>query len=141
MVPGPVADRTCGAGHDVLAEDDRRLGEALEEAVVDHRLGALRGLLGRLEDRQHGAVPGVAGGGEQRGRAGQPGHVHVVSAGVHDRYFVAVRIGRSGGAGVGQAGRLPDRQRVHVGAQHDRRAVAVGQQPDHTRAADPGVTS
>ena len=39
-------------------------------------------------------------------------------------------------AGVGQAGGLPDRQRVHVGAQHDRGAIAVGQQPDHAGAAD-----
>ena len=120
----------------MLAEDDLRLGEALEEAVVDHRLGALRGLLGGLEDRQHRAVPGVAGGGEQRGRAGQPGDVHVVPARVHDRHLVAVGVGRGRGAGVGQAGGLLDRQRVHVGAQHDRRAVAVGQQPDDAGAAD-----
>ena len=55
VVPGAVADRAGRGGHDVLAEDDVGLGEAVEQAVVDHRLGALGRLLGGLEDREHGA--------------------------------------------------------------------------------------
>jgi hypothetical protein len=46
---GSVADLSGSPGHDVLGEDHVRLGEAIKQAVVDHRL---RGLLGRLEDFQ-----------------------------------------------------------------------------------------
>jgi hypothetical protein len=134
---GPVADRARRGGHDVLAEDHLRLGEAVEEAVVDHRLCALGRLLRGLEDGQHGALPGVAGVGEQPRRARQPGDVHVVAARVHDRDLVPGGVGRRRGAGVRQAGRLPDRQRVHVGAQHDRGAVAVCEQSHDAGSADP----
>src|SRR5699024_11260984 len=44
-----------------------------------------------------------------------------------------------GGAGVGQPGLLLQGERVHVGAQHDRGAGAVAQNPDHTGAADASV--
>ena len=42
------------------------------------------------------------------------------------------------GARVGQPGLLGDRQRVHVGAQHHGRPVAVAQHPDDAGAADAG---
>ena len=56
---GAVADPAGRGGHDVLAEDHVGLREAVEEAVVDHGLRALGGLLGGLEDGEHGALPGV----------------------------------------------------------------------------------
>src|SRR5579862_160737 len=51
-------------GHDVLTEDDLRLRESIEEAVVDHGLGALGGFLSGLEDGEYGAAP-------RRGALGQ----------------------------------------------------------------------
>jgi len=39
---------------------ERRPAEAVEKAVVDHRPGALGGLLGGLEDGQHAATPRLA---------------------------------------------------------------------------------
>jgi hypothetical protein len=72
----------------------------------------------------------------QGGGAGQPGDVHVVAAGVHDRDLGAGRVRRRGGAGVGEAGGLADGQGVHVGPQHHGRPVAVGEQPDDAGAPD-----
>lgn len=40
----PVADMTGDTGHDVLPQDHVRSREPLEEAVIDHGLGALDGL-------------------------------------------------------------------------------------------------
>jgi len=37
-----------------------------------------------------------------------------------------------------EAGILPDRQRIHVGAQHDGRSLAVAQQADDAGLADAG---
>ena len=101
-------------------------GEALEQAVAEHRLGAAQSLLGRLEDEMHGAVE-VARRGEVARRAQQHGGVPVVAAGVHLAGVARL---------VGQVGGLLDRQRVHVGAQADGRAVAGLQHPDHSRLAD-----
>ena len=81
--PGAPADGTGRTDHDVLAEDHVGLGEAVEQPVVDHRLRAFRRLLRRLEDRHQRPVPRVARLREQRRRADEPGHVHVVAAGVH----------------------------------------------------------
>jgi len=66
---------------------------------------------------------------EVRRRAGQPGDVQVVAARVHDPVD---------GARVLEARLLLDRQRVHVGAQHHRRSVAVAEHADDAGAADPG---
>ena len=104
--------------------------------VVDHRLRSRPQLLGRLEQRDEGPVPGIRRPCQQLGRARQPGDVHVVSAGVHDRDRVPVGVGAGGGAGVREAGVLLDREGVHVGAQHDGRAVAVAEHPDDAGPAD-----
>jgi hypothetical protein len=53
----------------VLAEDDRGLGEPVEEAVVDHRLCALGRLFGGLEHDKKGPVPCVGRFGEEGGGA------------------------------------------------------------------------
>ena len=77
--------------------------------------------------------------GEQPGGAQQAGHVDVVAAGVHHRDLVAVVVGAGGCTRVGQAGRLPHRQRVHVRPQQHRGTVAVAQHTDHAGAAHPLV--
>ena len=86
-----------------------------------------------------GARPVLPAVGEQLRGPGQAGHVHVVAAGVHHRHLGAVGVGAGDRAGVGQPGRLPHRQRVHVRPQQHGRAVAVAQHPDHPGAADPLV--
>jgi hypothetical protein len=112
-------------GHHVLAEHDVGSREPVDEVVVDHRPRPRRGLLGRLEHGQQRPVPGVARRGETRRRAREPGDVHVVAAGVHHPV---------GLAGVVEPGLLVHRERVHVGAQEHRRALAV---PEH--ADDAGL--
>ena len=89
--------------------------EALEQALLDHHPAARLHLLGGLEDEVDGAGE-VAGLGEVARGAEQHRGVAVVAAGVHP-----ARVPR----GVGQAGRLLDRQRVHVGAQADRAAAGA----------------
>ena len=71
-------------------------------------------------------------------RTGEPRRMHVMAARMHDRYGVAFTIGRGDLARIGQAGRLGDRQRVHVGTQHHNRAFAVTQYPHDARLADTG---
>jgi hypothetical protein len=107
----------------VLTEDHVRLREPVEEAVVDHRLRARRGLLRGLEHRHQRPVPPLARGGELSCSPCEPGDVHVVTARVHDTL---------GLARVVEAGLLLHRQRVHVCAQHHRRTVAVSKQTDDT---------
>ena len=90
--------------------------EALEQAVVHHRLGPGPAFLGRLEDEVDGAVE-IAGLGEVLGRTQQHGGMPVMAAGVHLA---------GPGRGVGDAGGLGDRQRVHVGAQADAPLARAG---------------
>ena len=104
----------------MLAKYDVRHGEALEQTVVDHGLGALRGLLTRLEDGHQGAFPGVTRLRQQGRRAHQPGHVYVVAAHVTDWHGIAFGVLRRDLAGIGKSSGLGDRKRVHVGAQHHR---------------------
>ena len=120
----------------MLPEDHVWLGETVEQVVVDHPLRSRPQLLGWLEQRDEGPVPGVRRPRQQLRRARQPGDVHVVSAGVHDRNRVPVGVGAGGGAGVREAGVLLDREGVHVGAQHDGGAVAVAEHPDDAGTAD-----
>jgi hypothetical protein len=49
--PGAPANGPGWPDHDVLAEHDIGLGEAVEEPVIDHCLGAFGRLLRRLEHR------------------------------------------------------------------------------------------
>ena len=101
--------------------------EAIEQAVVEHREGAACAFLARLEDEGHRAVE-IPRLGEVAGCAEQDRGVAVVAAGVH----LALRA-----AGIGNPGRLYDRQRVHVGPDADRAlAVAIAQHADDARAAD-----
>ena len=67
--PGAPADGPGRSNHHVLAEHDVRLGKAVKEPVINHRLSALPGLLSRLEHRHHSPVPSVAGLREEPRRA------------------------------------------------------------------------
>jgi hypothetical protein len=62
--------------------------------------------------------------------------MHVVTAGVRDRHWTAVRIFSRCSARVVEACRLAYRERVHVGTQHDRGTIAIAQQPDDAGIAD-----
>ena len=107
--PAPAGSPSTPAGqrHDVLAEHDVGLGEA-------RRTGRRRSSPARP-----GRSPPPAGRPPARCRAthrgppassgaapSQPGHVHVVTAGVHDRHVAPSGSVRRRGAGVRQAGRL-----------------------------------
>ena len=71
-------------------------------------------------------------------RADQRGDVHVVAAGVHHRLLGAGGVDLAGARGIGDARALLERQPVHVGAKHHRRAGAVAQDRNHAGAADAG---
>ena len=62
--------------------------------------------------------------------------MHVVAAHMPDGDGVSVVILRRGLAGIGKAGCFLDGQRVHVGAQHDGRPVAVAEQADDAGLSD-----
>ena len=94
IAPGAPGDGPGRSDHDVLAEHDVRFGEAVEETVVDHRLGAFRRLLRRLEHRHQRPAPRLAGLREQRRRADEPGDMHVVAAHVADRHRLPVAVFR-----------------------------------------------
>ncbi len=100
--------------------------ETVHDAVVHHLAPAAAALFGRLED-DNGVSGEIARLREIARRAQQHGRVAVMTAGVH----LARRFGF-----VGDAGRLDDRQRVHVGAQADGAARALAAL-DHTD--DPGA--
>ncbi len=117
-----------GAGrphHHVLSEDHVGLRESLEQAVVDHCLRALAGLFGRLEYGHQRTAPRRSRVRQQLRCAGEPGDMHIVAAHVGHGDRIAVPIGRGRRAGVRETGRFLNRQRVHVSAEHDGRAVAV----------------
>ncbi len=109
-----------------MQAEDRAGHRVLQRALGDHHLGAAllafrRHLLGRLEDELHGPAQLRAHAGQDRGHAQQDGHVAVVAAGVHHAHLLAVPR-RAHLRREGQVHLLGHRQRVHVGAQRDRRA-------------------
>lgn len=76
--------------------------------------------------------------GEQRGDTDEPGGVHVVPAGVRNRYLLAIGVVADGSAGVCQAGGLLHRQRIDVAAQQDGGTVAVVECGHHAGLPDAG---
>ena len=136
--PGASGDGAGGADHDMLAKHDIGCGEAFKQTVVDHRLGALRGFLTRLEYGHQCALPGVARLRQQCRGTDQPCDMHVMAAHMAHRHNVSFGIGRCDFAGIGKAGVLRDRQRIHVGAQHHCWPLAVAEQSHHARLAHPG---
>lgn len=65
--------------------------------------------------------------------------MHVVAAGVHDGCWGAVKAGGCYAAGVGERGGLEDREGVHVSAEEDGWARAVGDRGGEAVAAYTGV--
>ncbi len=124
---GESAQRQAGrVVHPVNLAD----AEAVDQAIVDHRLAARAAFLRRLEDDRRRAIE-VTGFGEIFGGAEQHCGMPVVAAGMHE----AGRL-----RGVREAGRLHDRQRIHVGADADDAAARIAPPPDeadHPGAADP----
>jgi len=57
---------------------------------------------------------------------------------MHDRHRPALAVQDVDLAGIRHAGGFLDRQGVHISTQHDRRPVAIAQQPDDSSLADPG---
>ncbi len=82
-------------------------GEAVHQAVLDHRGGTGAALFRRLEDH-HGVAGEIAGLGKITRSPKQHRGVAVMAAGMH----LARRL-----RCVGQIGCFLDRQRIHVGAQ------------------------
>jgi hypothetical protein len=128
----------AGAQRGAVVERDRVVGlrESREEAVLDHAARASRPLLRRLAYQEERAAPVVLRLREERRRADERGHVHVVPAGVHDRNGRAGVVLRPDLARVSESGSLLDRQRVHVRADQHRRAAAVAEQRDDAEASD-----
>ena len=127
------AKYASGPDHHVLSEHNLGFGKTVEKAIVNHRLSALRRLLGRLKHSHQRPAPCIPSSCEQGGRADQPGDVHVMTAGVHHGHRLPVGSGSRDAARIGQPGRLLDRQRIHVRAQHDwlarRHSAASPQRP------------
>ncbi len=136
---GVVHDRTRRHGG-VVMEGQRviRLREALEQAVLQHRFGAVHVLFGRLADQHQGAAPSLAVLRHQLGGAVPGRHVQVVAAGVHHRRRFAGGVLTGGLARERQAGLFLDRQRIHFGTQHHGRAGAVLQDRDDAGTGDAG---
>jgi hypothetical protein len=110
--------------------------ETFEQAVLEHLARAGADFLRRLADENQGAAPLFLEA-RQDARCTDPaGHVHVVAAGVHDADVVAFLVARAQLAGVGNPGLFNDGQSVHVGANEDRRAVAVLEDADDAMPTD-----
>ena len=121
--PGAPGDGARRSDHDMLAQHDVGLGKALDETVVDHCPRALRRFFAGLENSTI-SVPCQA----SRLRANKAlapiSHATCMSwpQACATGTVLPDGVGRRHRAGIVEPGRLLDRQRIHVGAQHDRRA-------------------
>jgi len=122
---GEHPERELARRHVQAERRDRPAAGRVEHALADHVPGAGVALFSRLEHEDHRAGQLGLPGAQQLGRPGQHGHVQVVPARVHDP-VVPRR--------VGKAGRLGDRQRVHVAAQQHHRSRASASQHRGHRA-------
>ena len=91
MAPVRPTPRPSWSDHHMLAKHNSRLGEAVEQTVVDHRLGTFRGLFAGLEDRHHCPAPSRSCLRQQRRCANKPGYVHVVTTHVPTGTVLASR--------------------------------------------------
>jgi hypothetical protein len=136
---GACADRPGDAGQHMLGQGNVGSREALEQAIVDHALGAVAGLLGRLEEREQGSGPLATVIGHELGHAEQAGHVHVVATGMGHRHLVACGIQAGRSARVVRAGIFPDGQCVQFSSEQYGGSAAIGQDAHHSRTADASV--
>ena len=98
---GCAGDAANGPGYGVRGQREVGLGKAaLPEAVVDHRLGSLDHLLGRLRINDEGAGPIGFEGLHGLGQGQQPDDMGVMAAGMHDGHLGAIeQLGAGGGPG------------------------------------------
>ena len=113
-----------GAGR-IVQRIDLTDAEAFDHALSDHGLGAAAMFLGRLEDQRDCPREGARLG-QVPGRAEEHRRMPVMAAGMHP-----ARPDR----GMGKPSLLPDRQRIHVGAQADDRARGRPLPPDQRHDA------
>ena len=104
--PGTGANLAGGRRQDVLGECNIDCGQQVRKTVIDHCAGAVGCLLSRLKECDQGAAPVIGAISEELGRPDQRGDVYVVSAGMHDRYVVAIFVGGLHCAGVIESGGL-----------------------------------
>ena len=114
--PRPGGELPRRNGGLVVQPVDGVAGEAVEQAIIEHGLGTAAPLFGGLEDQVHGAGE-IAVFCKPARRAQQHGGVAVMAAGMHQAGVPR---------GVGNAGRLRDRQRVHVCTQADHALAGPG---------------
>jgi hypothetical protein len=133
------ADRPGDAGQHVLGQGNVGGRDALEQAIVDHALGTVAGLLGRLEERNQGSGPLATVIGHELGHAEQARHVHVVATGMGHRHLVAGGIPAGRRSRVVRAGILSDGQCVQFGSEQYGWSAAIGQDTHHSRTADASV--
>jgi len=119
---GAGADYARGSDHDVLPKYHIRFANTLEESIINHCPGAFACFLCGLK---------------KRSSSDQPGHVHVMSAGMHHGYGFPIPIGAGHSACIGQARRLENRQRIHVCPEHDGWTVTILQYADYSCFTDP----
>ena len=124
------------AGSSVQRKAEIGFREAGEQSVVEHGLGTAYALFGRLADEDEGAVPLVFQCCQGSRSAHPAGHVHVMTAGMHDGDFVAGVIIGLNFAGEWQQSELAHGQRIHVGTDQDSLPRAVFQHGHHAPATD-----
>jgi hypothetical protein len=128
--PGADLESSHCQPRSVVHAEDRIARKLVEEAVLDHRVGAAQPFFRRLEDEMHGAVE-IAALRQIARRAEQHRRVAVMTTGMHPPVMRRA---------IGKAVRLHDRQAVHIGPKPDRaRRVADPQPPDDPGLADPAM--
>ena len=99
-------------GHDM--EREGRIGQRVDQAVVEHEARTVMAFFAGLEHELHGAGQLVAPGAQHFRRADQHRNMRVMPAGVHRTAYLRAVI---------QTSIFVQRQRIHVTAQQNRAAV------------------
>ena len=102
-----------------------RFGEACEQTIFDHLLGAGNRFFCRLANEHQRPMPCVPSVSHNGGCSKQRRHVHVMPAGMHHSDVASGIVFRADFAGIGKTGLFFHRQRVQFRAQHDRGARAI----------------
>src|SRR6478672_261018 len=104
--PARVPTWPAGAGRTCWANATSTVGSSSARPSSTIARAPSGCLLSRLKECDQGAAPMISAVSEELGRPEQRGDVHVVSAGMHDRYLVAIGVGGLHGAGVIESGGL-----------------------------------
>jgi hypothetical protein len=106
---GAVADYAGRPDHDVLPQDHVRLGNTIEQSVINHCARSFPGFFCGLKERNQRASPRVSMLREQSGGSDQPRNVHVMAAGMHDGHGLSLAVGGSLVARIGQTSAFANR--------------------------------